>query len=69
VKSTLEFNLPDDEQDMSLALNGRAWYCAMNDLDEYLRGIAKYGTNEVKASDVRAELYKILEDRNLRMGD
>ena len=47
MKAILEFNLPEDEAEHSVALQGSAWKSVVLDIDLELRNWVKYG-NEFK---------------------
>lgn len=50
MKAILEFNLPEDADDFTLAKDGHGWYCAMFELDQWLRDRLKHG-HEFKTAD------------------
>lgn len=56
MKATLEFNLPDDQDQFELATNALKWMSFVHEYAEYLRTEYKY--NEHKYTD---EQYKVLE--------
>ena len=69
MKAILTFNLPEEESDFRLAVNGRDWYCAMWDIDNKIRSWLKYG-HEFKSADEALEaardlIYDEIRDRNL----
>jgi hypothetical protein len=56
MKATLEFNLPEDQHDFDLAVNGTKAQSALWEMDQYLR-------NELKYSDDRSfEDLKLLQE-------
>ena len=69
MKAILEFNLPDDEDEHSLAINARKYYTVLWDIDQQLRNKIKYSS----ASDdtiaaytkTRDLLWELLNDRGL----
>ena len=67
----LEFNLPEEQQEFALALNGAKWFIALSTLDQRLRNIVKHGidrsitTPEEAIDHVRTQLHDILDDYNL----
>lgn len=69
MKSILEFNLPDDEQEFSDAVNGGMYKHVLWKLDQNLRANLKYG--ELPASEykcyetIRKDLHSLLNDNNL----
>lgn len=54
MKAILEFNLPEDRDEFTLAKDGHGWYCACLDLDNWLRGKLKHG-HEFKTADEALE--------------
>ena len=38
-KATLEFDLPDEEQQLQMAIDGHKWKMAIGDVDKVLRDI------------------------------
>lgn len=70
MKATLEFNLPDDNEEFKNAVNGTTWSCAVWEYDQYLRTQIKYNENlsddEHKAfEEAREKLYEIMNQNNL----
>lgn len=55
MKAILEFNLPDDQHDFDMAIEGHKWSLVAWDMDQYLRTRMKY---EDTISD---EEYKAVE--------
>jgi len=47
MKATLEFNLPDDQDDFKLANNALNWYLVCWDLDQELRAKTKYAPDDL----------------------
>jgi hypothetical protein len=45
MKATLEFNLPDDQTEFNFANSGSRYYCALWEMDQWLRSKIKYGEN------------------------
>jgi len=41
-KSTLTFNLPEEQEELNHALNAVAYIAALQEIDNYLRGRLKY---------------------------
>lgn len=48
MKGTLEFNLPEEQEEFEIAQNGGQYASIINDLDNYLRTKTKYGEKNVK---------------------
>lgn len=71
MKATLEFTLPEDQADFTVAAQAQDWVLAMWDMDQWLRGRLKWPSDDVpdgylKAlEDARDTLHEILADRNL----
>jgi hypothetical protein len=42
MKATLEFNLPEDQAEFELAVNGSKMYSVLWDMDQWLRAQYKY---------------------------
>ena len=75
-KIILEFNSEEEGNDARLALDGYKWKIAMWDLDQKLRGVAKYGAidnteatpeEQDMADKVRIFIRDILNDYNLNL--
>jgi hypothetical protein len=54
MKVTIEFNLPEEEDDYKLAVNGRIFWSALWDIKQEIRAILKYGTEK--------DMDQVLED-------
>lgn len=70
----LEFDLPEDQDDFTLATKGADLYFVLGDIDQFLRSILKYEAdeyNEKNALDVvrsiREELHEMMDNRNLSL--
>ena len=67
MKATLEFNLPDDQDDFQDAVNGQKWRLMVWNFDQKLRSQLKYNDK------LSPEQYKVYEEiRNLlweKMGE
>jgi hypothetical protein len=51
--ATLQFNLPDDQEDFNMAVNGTKWYLTLWELDQFLRSKVKYDeTISEEAQDI-----------------
>ncbi len=75
-KIILEFDSVEERDDARIALDAYKWKGAVWDLDQYFRGIVKYGydgNREVSSEEVdiadnmRTKLRSILEDYNLNL--
>jgi hypothetical protein len=68
MKATLEFNLPEDELDLSNAINGNKFKLILWDMDQHLRSIAKYSENEEEvrvAEELRDKLQEYFSQYNI----
>ena len=71
MKATLEFELPEEEEDLQHALHALDWALVVWDLDQDLRSYLKHG-NDFKSVDealevVRERLYDLLEKYNISL--
>ena len=57
MKATLEFNLPEDQSDFDLAVNGAKAQLALWEMDQWLRSQYKYMPDEKYSKD-RYETYE-----------
>jgi hypothetical protein len=73
VKAILEFNLPEEQYEFRCALNGARWRSVVEDLDNELRSILKYGTapqeSEESLQQLRDKLHLFLEEEGLKLHD
>ena len=70
----LEFDLPEDQDSMTLALNGSKYWLCLWDLDNWLRGLLKYDEtlgeeNAKQYQEVRDKLREIMEDHGVSLED
>jgi hypothetical protein len=54
MKAKLEFNLPEELDDFSEAVNGGKWKFISWQLDQWLRGRVKYATDGESADKINA---------------
>ncbi len=67
MKAILEFDLPEEEAEHRLALDGGKWMSACHELDQWLRSIQKHGNlKTLEVDEVRKRLYEELESAGLR---
>jgi hypothetical protein len=69
MKATLEFDLPEEQQEHYDAVNGSTFKYCLQELDQELRGWLKYG-HEFKSADevletVRKTLHGLIHDNDL----
>jgi hypothetical protein len=76
MKITLEFDSEEEGNDARVALDGYKWKIAMWDLDQELRGIAKYGAIDNReateaerdmADKIRESIRETLNNYNLNL--
>ena len=66
MKATLEFNLPEDQDDFNYANNGFKYYMALVEMDEWLRTEYKYNGKE-EMYEVREKLREIIFENNVKI--
>ena len=66
MKATLEFNLPDDQEDFNHATNGFNYYMALVEMDQWLRSEYKYNDKE-EMYEVREKLRQIIFENNVKL--
>lgn len=70
-KATIEYNLPEEQDDFELATNAGKYYAILFDLDQYLRNFVKYPSDKEDPiltdtmAKVRDELWKLMNSYNL----
>lgn len=73
MEAILKFNLPDDQEDLNVALDGSKWALSMWELNNWLRSQIKHppeGMSEdtYKAFEVtRDQIYEILNENQLKL--
>lgn len=66
MKATLEYNLPEDQEDFNHATNGFNYYMALVEMDQWLRAEYKYNDNE-EMYEVREKLREIILENNVKI--
>ena len=66
MKATLEFNLPEDQDDFNYANNGFNYYMALVEMDQWLRSEYKYNGKE-DMYEVREKLNEIILSNNVKI--
>ena len=74
-KATLEFNLPEERDEFRDAQNGGTWRMILQDVDNQLRNVVKYGepkealakTTQGAYDQVRTWIYEICQNNNLNL--
>lgn len=69
MKAQLTFNLPEEQEEFTNALDGTSLALAIHEIDQYMRSELKHAelTDEVhdKVQEIRDELHSILSNYNL----
>jgi len=66
MKATLEFNLPEDQEEFNHATNGFNYYHALWEMDQWLRSEYKYNGKE-EMYEVREKLREIILENNVKI--
>jgi len=72
MKSTITFNLPEEQEELENALNGTKYKIILRDLDEMLRSRIKYDeeldeSQEKIYQELRDSLQEAFDDWNLNL--
>jgi len=73
MKVTIEFNLPEQQEEYENFMNGAKWKYATREFDEYMRGMLKWNTENLDESQlltvrqIRSMLLNYIEQENLRL--
>jgi hypothetical protein len=73
MEAILKFNLPDDQEDFNIALDGSKWALSMWELNNWLRSQIKHPPADMSDDtykafeDARDQLYEILNENQLRL--
>lgn len=66
--ATLSFQLPEEQSEFQVAVDGVKWYSTVQELDEWLRTKIKHGSGETaQYEEVRNALRDILSDNLLSL--
>lgn len=71
MKATLEFNLPDDEQEFELATKSVKFWSVLWELDQSLRAKTKYAPDSLPQDkydayqEIRNELHELMSNSNI----
>jgi len=69
MKATIEFNLPEDEEQFNVANKGMDWALLAWDIDQLLRKILNYGkllpNTRAELEEIRDTLNEMLTDKGL----
>jgi hypothetical protein len=66
MKATLEFNLPEDQEEFKHVYNGFNYYMALVEMDQWLRSEYKYNGKE-EMYEVREKLREIILENNVKI--
>lgn len=61
-KAVLEYNLPEETEEFDLAQNGSHYFCVIEDLDNYLRSLIKFGNLPMEKEEIYQEIRDKLHD-------
>jgi len=73
MEAILKYNLPDDQLDFDLAVNGGKWSLAMWEIDQWLRSETKHATDGMSDDtynalvNTRDKLHEILQENSLKL--
>jgi len=73
MKATIEFRLPEEQNEFQLAINASNWYCIVWDFDQILRNLIKYNSPKYSEEiltaleDMRNELHKLIDYHGVKM--
>jgi hypothetical protein len=71
MKATLEFNLPEDDQEFLLATSGLKFWSVLWELDQSLRSKTKYAPDNLPQDkydayqEIREELRELMSNNNI----
>jgi len=69
MKATLEFNLPEDQEQFNVAVKAMDWALLAWDIDQSLRTLLKYDsekTGEQTLEHIKEKLFDIMEEKGLQ---
>jgi hypothetical protein len=73
MEAILKFNLPDDQEDFNIALDGGKWALSMWELNNWLRSQTKHPPADMSddtykaLEECRDKLYEVLNENQLRL--
>lgn len=73
MKATLTFNLPEDDVDFQMAINGNNSHNVLWEMDQWLRSQLKYHSHEmsedkyVAYEECREKLHSFLSENNINL--
>jgi len=72
---TIKYTLPEERDELHLAVHGINYYLTLFDLDEYLRGEYKYNEDKYSGDEIdllfniRDKLRELMKKRNVSLDD
>jgi hypothetical protein len=73
MKVTIEFNLPEQQEEYENFMHGAKWKYVVREFDEYMRGMLKWNTENLDESQlltvrqIRSMLLNYIEQETLRL--
>jgi hypothetical protein len=73
MKAKLEFELPDDQQDFNVAINGLNFWRVLNSMDQYLNSNTKYAPDSMSKEkydtydEIRDKLFELMSENNVSL--
>jgi len=72
-KAILEFNLPEESDEFSLAAHGADWRYVVSTLDEVMRRHLKYGSqpewDSATVESIRTMLHEVVQEESLTLNE
>jgi len=71
MKATLEFNLPNDNEEYIIASKSMDWALLVWDVDQLIRSLLKYDPSKFKTSEqalehLRKKIHNLMEEKGLQ---
>lgn len=67
MKATLEFNLPEEQEEFDLVNQARSLYLVIFELEDYLRDLTKYKNIEtINVDDLRQKIVNLKLEYNIK---
>lgn len=73
MKHTIEFKLPEEKDELEMAMHAIDYYIVLTDLDDKLRAKIKYAAEDVNEltiaayEEIREYLHGLAKDRNIEI--
>ena len=71
MEAIIKFNLPEDEEDFQVAVNGKKMYSVLREMDQWLRSNTKYAPDSMSEDTYNAyqksrdQLHEFMNDVNI----